>query len=98
MPQIFYPMQTRTAIIANPQGIHCRPSALIVKEFASYPGTISVSNDNGTAALSSVLQLLSLEIHMGSSVRITVEGPDEAATADRLVELFQTRFDFPPRT
>ena len=89
-------MQTRTATIVNPQGIHCRPSALIVKEFASYSGAITVSNDNGTASLSSVLQLLSLEIHMGSSVRITVEGPDEAAVADRLVSLFQTRFDFPP--
>ncbi len=91
------PMQNREAIIANAQGIHCRPSALIVKEFQGYPGTIRISNPNGSCDVSSVMQLLSLEMQMNSTVKIEVEGGDEAATADRLVELFQTRFDFPPQ-
>jgi phosphocarrier protein HPr len=89
-------MQTRHAIIANSQGIHCRPSALIVKEFQGYPGRIQISNGNGACDVSSVMQLLSLEMHMGNEVTIEVEGENEAATADRLVELLQTHFDFPP--
>lgn len=89
-------MQTRIANIANAQGIHCRPSALIVKEFMGYPGSIRLSNTNGTCDVSSVLQLLSLEMHQGSIVRIEVAGPDEVERADRLVELLQTHFDFPP--
>ena len=51
-------MQTRQAIIANSQGIHCRPSAVIVKEFMGYPGTIRISNDHGSCDVSSVMQLL----------------------------------------
>ena len=89
-------MQTRQAIIANAQGIHCRPSALIVKEFQGYPGKIRITNGNGACDVSSVMQLLSLEMHQGSKVKIEVEGGDEAATADRLVDLLQTHFDFPP--
>ena len=89
-------MQTRQAIIANAQGIHCRPSSLIVKEFQGYPGSIRIANANGTCDVSSVMQLLSLEMHQGSEVRIEVDGENEAAVADRLVELLQTRFDFPP--
>lgn len=89
-------MQTRHAIIANSQGIHCRPSALIVKEFMGYSGTIRITNGHGSCDVSSVMQLLSLEMHMGSKVKIEVTGDDEAAVADRLVELFQTHFDFPP--
>jgi len=89
-------MQTRQAIIANSQGIHCRPSAVIVKEFMGYPGTIRISNDHGACDVSSVMQLLSLEMHPGSKVKIEVMGANEVATADRLVELFQTHFDFPP--
>ncbi|MDR0994216.1 MAG: HPr family phosphocarrier protein [Verrucomicrobiota bacterium] len=89
-------MQTRQATIANPQGIHCRPSALIVKEFMSYPGKITITNENGSVDLSSVLQLLSLEMHLGNTVVVTVEGENEEQVADRLLELFQTRFDFPP--
>ena len=89
-------MQIRQAIIANSQGIHCRPSALIVKEFQGYPGTIRISNGNDSCDVSSVMQLLSLEMHQGSKVKVEVLGENETATADRLVELLQTHFDFPP--
>ena len=89
-------MQIRQAIIANSQGIHCRPSAVIVKEFMGHTGNIRISNDHGSCDLSSVMQLLSLEMHQGSKVKIEVMGGNETATADRLVELFQTHFDFPP--
>ena len=89
-------MQTRQATIANAQGIHCRPSALIVKEFMGYPGTIRISNGNGGCDVSSVMQLLSLEMNQGSKVKIEVMGDNEAVVADRLVELLQTPFDFPP--
>jgi len=89
-------MQIRQAIIANSQGIHCRPSALIVKEFQGYPGKIRISNDGNSCDVSSVMQLLSLEMHQGSKVKIEVMGENEVAVADRLVELFQTHFDFPP--
>jgi phosphocarrier protein HPr len=89
-------MQTRTAIIENTQGIHCRPSALIVKEFQGYTGRIQISNANGLCKVSSVMQLLSLEMSMGCEVTVEVEGENEAAIADRLVELLKTKFDFPP--
>ena len=89
-------MQIRHAIIANSQGIHCRPSAVIVKEFMGYAGTIRITNGSGSCDVSSVMQLLSLELHQGCKVKIDVMGADEAAVADRLVELFQTHFDFPP--
>ena len=89
-------MQIRKAIVANSQGIHCRPSAVIVKEFQNYPGTIRITNSSGSCDVSSVMQLLSLEMHQGNKVKIEVMGDNEAAVADRLVELFQTHFDFPP--
>ena len=41
-------MQIRHATIANAQGIHCRPSALIVKEFQGYPGAIRITNGRGS--------------------------------------------------
>lgn len=86
----------RTATIQNEQGIHCRPSALIVKEFMNYPGQIAVTHDDTTCSVGSVMQILALELHRGSTVTIEVDGPDEEQTADRLAELFATCFDFPP--
>jgi len=89
-------MQTRHATIANSAGIHCRPSALIVKEFEDYSGTVRISNGRGECDVSSVMQLLSLEMQPGDRVTVEVDGEDEARKADRLVELLETRFDFPP--
>lgn len=90
-------MQVRRAIIQNAMGIHCRPSAVIVKEFQGYSGVIRISNARGSCDVSSVLQLISLELYQNSEVQIEVEGENEAAVADRLVQLFETHFDFPPR-
>ena len=44
----------------------------------------------------SLMQLLSMELHQGSRVNVEVEGPDEEQVANRLVELLETHFDFPP--
>jgi phosphotransferase system HPr (HPr) family protein len=89
-------MQIRQTSVANSQGIHCRPSAVLVKEFQGYSGRIRISNGKGSCDVSSVMQLLSLEMSQGCPVKIEVMGDNEAATADRLVALFQTHFDFPP--
>ncbi len=89
-------MQKRTATVQNAQGIHCRPSAVIVKAFMNYGGRILLRNRNGACDVSSVMQLLSLELRQGSQVSIEVEGEDEARVADQLVELLETHFDFPP--
>ena len=77
-------MQVREAIIANSQGIHCRPSAVIVKEFQGYPGQIRLSNDNGSCDVSSVMQLLSLEMQPKTKVQVEVMG-ERSGGGDRLV-------------
>lgn len=89
-------MIERTATIQNQQGIHCRPSAVIIKEFQHYPGSIRVSNEVGQCDLHSVMQLLGLGLQQGHQVTIQVEGPEEAFISERLVKAFETHFDFPP--
>jgi phosphotransferase system HPr (HPr) family protein len=86
-----------TATIQNGQGIHCRPSAVIVKHTAGYDGEITVSGDKGVTALRSILELMTLELFPGSQVRVQVNGPDEETFCKDLVALFETQFDFPPR-
>jgi phosphotransferase system HPr-like phosphotransfer protein len=43
------------------------------------------------------MEIMTLALEAGSSVWIEVAGPDEEAVCDRAVELFEARFDFPPR-
>ena len=90
-------MVENKAVIQNEAGIHCRPSAILVKEGSAYAGEILVTSASGTCTLTSALELIMLGLEKGAKVDIQVTGPDEEAFARRLVELFETHFDFPPR-
>jgi phosphocarrier protein HPr len=90
-------MIEKSATVRNSAGIHCRPSAVIVTEAISYPGTIHLKSAAGDADLRSLLTLVSLGLEAGATVRICVSGPDEEAFCDRVVEMFERHFDFPER-
>ena len=90
-------MAKAQAVVQNEAGIHCRPSAILVKAGTAYAGEILVQAESGTCDLSSALELIMLGLEKGAEVSIQVTGPDEEAFVDQLVELFETRFDFPPQ-
>ncbi len=83
------------ATVQNMQGIHCRPSAVIVKYVADYEGNILVRGKRGETALRSILELMTLELYPGSELAIQVSGPDEESFCEDIVALFETHFDFP---
>ncbi len=86
-----------TAVIQNEAGIHCRPSAVLVREGMAYSGTILVQADSGSCTLTSALECLMLGLEQGTEISIQVSGPDEDVFGAKLVELFETIFDFPPQ-
>jgi len=86
------------ATVQNAHGIHCRPSAVIVKEVMAYRGEITVSDGSRTCDPKSVMNLIALGLQQGNTVKIAVSGPDEEQMCRHLVELFEKHFDFPPRT
>ena len=90
-------MVQATATIRNAAGIHCRPAAAIVKAMNGYAGQLTISTPAGSTDPRSIMGLLALGLEPGTAVQVLVDGPDEAATAARLVELLETHFDFPPR-
>jgi phosphocarrier protein HPr len=85
------------ATVKNAQGIHCRPSAVIVKYVADYDGEILVTGVKGHTTLRSILELMTLELFPGSDIVVQVSGPNEQTFCKDLVALFETHFDFPPQ-
>jgi len=82
------------ATIQNEHGIHCRPTALIIRAIGDYTGRIEVICENRRSNPRSMLGLMSLGLAKGTDITIEVEGPDEQAMADKMKELFETHFDF----
>lgn len=87
----------RVAVIRNGQGIHCRPSAVIVKEARSFDSEIEIITDTGSGDPRSAIELLSLGLDQDKRVTVRATGADAQACCDRMVELLETEFDFPPR-
>lgn len=90
-------MIERNAVIKNHHGIHCRPSAVIMKAIEGYTGKIIIFSDGEPLVLESIFSLLSLGLKPGDPIQIRVEGPDEEESAGKLVNLFEYEFDFPPK-
>jgi len=85
-----------TAVVQNEAGIHCRPSAILVKEGSAYSGEILITAPSGTCTLTSALDIIMLGLESGTEVSIQVTGPAEEEFCKKLVGLFETHFDFPP--
>lgn len=94
-------MKTRKVRIHNTAGIHCRPSGVILRtiqqEFPLHTFTV-VTSSGDRAELDSILALISLGLCKGDEATLSVEGPDEDKALERIGDLFEYDFDFPPRT
>lgn len=88
-------MTEMNAIVRNANGIHLRPSNLIVRHVADYGGEILVRAPSGETDLRSIMDLLCLSLEPGTPIALQVSGPDESTICRELVDLFQTEFDFP---
>ena len=90
-------MVTGTATIRNDAGIHVRPSGTIYSAVRGYDGSIVVRYKDKELRALSLMGLIALGLAFGSEVELEVEGPDEQQKLEELTELFERRYDFPPR-
>ena len=93
-------MQERLVTIHNKAGIHCRPSGVILNTIKNeFPDHfIEIVNPSGThLEVNSMLALLSLELTCGTKALLRVEGIDEEKALQKIGDLLEYEFDFPPR-
>lgn len=88
-------MTSKKAYIINGYGIHCRPSAIIVKEARKNNAEITVVDEEGHEAnAKNSLELISLALTQGQTVTIKVEGDNEEEVCRRMADLFEKDYDF----
>lgn len=82
-------MQTRDLILVNPNGLHMRVAAKIVQVVQRYGAKVRLyKSEHRQANGESVLDLMTLGIEPGASVRLEVEGANEIQATRSLEELF----------
>ena len=91
-------MAEKTVVVKNNAGIHCRPSSVIINATLDFPDhEFHISTANGDVTLDSIIALLSLGLAKGDQVTVNVTGPRAEEACDKLAQLFETEFDFPPQ-
>ncbi len=90
-------MTSKEATVRNAHGIHCRPSAVIAQKGQEFASDITVCADGARVSAKEILSLIGLGLAQNATVEIQAEGEDEEEACSTIAELFETKFDFPPR-
>lgn len=90
-------MISAKAVIKNNQGIHVRPSGVIINEISGISSSITLKAKGMEMSLMSIMDLLALGLQKGEEVEVQLEGDDEENAIEIVVELFERVYDFPPK-
>lgn len=85
-------MLTRVVSIINPLGLHARACARIVGIASKFRSTVSLSVKGRRASARNIMAVMLLTASVGATVRIEVDGPDEAEAMRAIAALFHDGF------
>ena len=87
-------MVERTVRIGSTHGLHARPAKLFTQAAAASGAAVTIQKAGGAPVnAASILAVIAQGIDHGDEVTIVVDGGDEQAVLDQLVELLSTDHD-----
>ena len=84
-------MKTFEYTVKDELGIHARPAGLLVKEVGKYKSHVSVKKKKKKVDASRLMAVMSLGVKQGQTVKVEVEGEDEADAAAGLSAFFKKK-------
>jgi phosphocarrier protein HPr len=78
--------------IINPLGLHARACAKLVKIASSFRCNVSLVVKGRRASARNILAVMLLGASVGATVRLEIDGPDEAVAMREIAALFQDGF------
>jgi phosphocarrier protein len=78
--------------VQNPQGLHARPAASIVRLLRNSQSSVTFTYKKQTVDAHSILGLLMLAAPKNAWITVSVAGPDAVDTLEKLAEAFHQRF------
>ncbi|MBN2050319.1 MAG: HPr family phosphocarrier protein [Spirochaetales bacterium] len=86
-------MVSKEITIRNRAGIHARPAALIVQKANEFDSQIYFEKDHNKINGKSIMGIITLGAGYNTTLTVTVEGADEEAALQAIVQLFENRFE-----
>lgn len=82
-------MKTVQYTIKDELGIHARPAGMLVKEAAKFKSAIKIAGPKKEVDAKRIMGVMSMGVKKGDSVKLTIEGVDEAEAAAALQKFLQ---------
>lgn len=86
-------MIKRDITIINKLGLHARAASKLVNLASQFSSEIYLDNKGNRVNAKSIMGVMMLAACQGTQMVLEVEGDDEQACADAIVELINNRFD-----
>lgn len=84
---------TKDLTIQNRLGLHARPSAMFVKTCNRFKCEIWVEKDGEKVNGKSIMGLMMLAAGLGSRLKVSCEGADEALAMEEIERLLERKFE-----
>ena len=79
--------------ILNRAGIHARPSAILVQTTKDFKCTIYMEKGDERINAKSIMGIITLGAAYGTELKLIADGEDEQEAVDKLVRLFESKFE-----
>lgn len=81
----------KTFKITTPEGLHARPSTLLVSTASSFTSNVQLSYNDKSVNLKSIMGVMAQGIAPGSIVTISAEGTDANEAIRKITEIIITK-------
>ena len=85
-------MTERSFIIQNKLGMHARAASLFVKTAEKFSCSVEMEKDGIKINAKSIMGILMLAAPLGSEIKVTTRGSDEAECMEALAEVINNKF------
>ena len=83
----------KQVVITNPLGLHARPAALFVQAATRFPCDVYVTREDIRVSGKSIMGVMMLAAEQGAEITIEVDGEEEEACLETLLDLVSGGFD-----
>lgn len=83
-------MKTFNYKIKDELGIHARPAGLLVKAAKALDSKVTIEKDGKSAEATKLFAVMGLGVKNADTIKITVEGGNEEASAKAMEEFFSS--------
>lgn len=86
-------MVSQQVTIINKLGLHARAASKLVNQASQFESDVYIDRDGNRVNAKSIMGVMMLAASKGTDIVLEVEGADEQACLDAMIQLIDNRFD-----